>query len=371
MSVGELIEVDPGTLVIGANVRTRKRTDDKAFRASIKERGVQEPITAHRTEAGELVVLRGQRRAVVAAEVGLARVPVRVVDVPAEADRIIDQIGENVHRAAMGQDELADAVEQLTLLGLSVAAIARRTAMPRNTVQAAQAVVGSQAGRAKLVEHNLTIEDAAIFAEFGGDPEAVEVSERALQRGEPLKHTAQRLRDQAAEKAAQMSEVLRLRAQGLPVLDPDAQESRTWRRCALENLRRADGQQVPEAEWPTVPGAAVVVRRDWDSEQDDDPAWTAVWVCTDPAAAGLHHYWDNPTRATPTGAAPTDGAAAQEAARAQRRKVIANNRAWRSAETVRRDWLRVFQGPARPRPAARNRSSPEPYSPARPACGAP
>jgi ParB family chromosome partitioning protein len=66
-----------------------------------------------------------------------------------------------------------------------------------------------------------------------------------------------------------------------------------------------------------------------------------VWVCTDPAAAGLHHYWDNPTPATtPTGA--TDEAAVQEAARAQRREVIANNRAWRSAETVRREWLREF-----------------------------
>ena len=60
--VGHLYEVDPGTLKIGANVRTDPRPDAKEFAASIKTRGVLEVISAYVDPDGGLTVLRGQRR---------------------------------------------------------------------------------------------------------------------------------------------------------------------------------------------------------------------------------------------------------------------------------------------------------------------
>ncbi len=69
-TVPELLDIDPALLKIGKNVRVNTRIDAKEFAASIKARGVLEVITTCRDDDGDLVVLRGQRRAVVAAQVG-------------------------------------------------------------------------------------------------------------------------------------------------------------------------------------------------------------------------------------------------------------------------------------------------------------
>lgn len=168
MSDVELIEVDPATLTVGANVRTDTHHDAREFAASIKARGVLEVITAYRDEDGHLVVLRGQRRTVVATEVGTpsSTVPVRVLPHPNEADRITDQISENVHREAMNQREVCDGLEQLALLGVSAAQIAKRTGLARPTVKAALAVAGSESAKEAMTQEALTLDQAAILAEF-------------------------------------------------------------------------------------------------------------------------------------------------------------------------------------------------------------
>ncbi len=100
--VEELLFLDPAVITIGANVRT-DLPDAKEFVRSIKERGVIEPVTVYRDDEDGYVCLRGQRRTVTAAQVGTPTglIPVRVVAKPADADRITDQMVENIHRAAM------------------------------------------------------------------------------------------------------------------------------------------------------------------------------------------------------------------------------------------------------------------------------
>lgn len=362
--VGHLYEVAPGDLQIGTNVRADTRADAKEFAASVRARGVLVAIDAHVGEAGALVVLRGQRRALVAAQVGTptGTVPVRVVPAPDEADRITDQLVENLHRATMHERETRDAVEQLALLGVPVAQIVKRTALARPVVTAALAVAGHEASKARMDAQDMTLEQAAIFAEFEDDPEAVAALERAWDnpwQRPRLEHVAQRLRDEAAERTAIRAEVERLRAEGLPVLDPE-QVPADAARLHLGDLLDQDGQPVPAEQWPTTPGAAVLVTVQWTDpdqnsedgddedageEPDDEPrqVFVPVWICTDPAAAGLHHRWHG----TPGTTEPEkdDDARAQaeqarrEAESAERRRVLANNAAWRSAETVRRQWL--------------------------------
>jgi hypothetical protein len=130
---GELLHLDPATLTIGTNVRTETHTDAKQFARSIRERGVLEVITAYRDQAGQLVVLRGQRRTIVATQVGTptGTVPVRVVAAPVEGDRIVDQLAENLHRHVIGHADVLAGIEQLSLVGLSAAQIAKRTALRR------------------------------------------------------------------------------------------------------------------------------------------------------------------------------------------------------------------------------------------------
>ena len=362
----EFLNLDPADIIIGTNVRADLRPDHKEFRKSIKERGVLEAVTVYRNEHGQYVLLRGQRRTVTAAEVGTPTglIPARVVPQPADADRIGDQMVENIHRAGMREAEIVAGVEQLALLGVSAAQIAKRTSIDRPTVNAALAVTKADQTRNRLDSGDLTLEEAAIFAEFEHDPEAVQRLENNKRWGRSLAHESQRLRDEAAERDADAAEVERLRAEGLPVLSAEevAEADEVLR---IERLVTEDGEPLPEEEWPNVPGARVNVVKEWvypedaydeesevgTDEQNDDyePAepyqqYMPVWVVTDLAASGLRRRGGGSGRSTTTTDSGDEGESEEEAEarREERRRVIANNKAWASAETVRREWLTGF-----------------------------
>jgi len=367
--VEEFLHLDPATIIIGMNVRT-DLPDAKDFRKSIKERGVLEAITVYRDGEGQYVCLRGQRRTVTATEVGTPTglIPARVVPKPDDADRIGDQMVENIHRAGMRETEIVAGVEQLALLGVSAAQIAKRTSLARPTVNAALTVSKAEQTRAKYEAGDLTLEQAAIFAEFEHDEAAIERLERAraTRWGDSVEHVAQKLRDEAAERAAYDAEVERLRAEGLPVLSSqEADEADGSPR--LEDMRTPEGEPVPVEQWPNLPGVAVIVTEDWEypepehddestDDGDDETTYEAeydepvkvygqTWVVTDIEASGLVHRSrigrdDNLDETTDEPSDEDDAAA--EARREERRLVIANNKAWASAETVRREWLAGF-----------------------------
>lgn len=356
----EFLYLDPAAIIIGTNVRTDLRPDHKEFRKSIKERGVLEAVTVYRNEDGQYALLRGQRRTVTAAEVGTPTglIPARVVPQPADADRIGDQMVENIHRAGMREAEIVAGVEQLALLGVSAAQIAKRTSIDRPTVNAALVVTKADQSRNRLDSGDLTLEEAAIFAEFEHDPEAVERLENAKRWRRSLAHEAQRLRDEAAEREADAAEVERLRAEGLPVLSAEEVEEAD-EVLRIERLVTEDGEPLPEEEWPNVPGARVHVVKEWvypedeydeeseDGDESEDEAsehyqqYVPVWVVTDLAASGLRRRGVSGS----TSADSSDEGESEEQAEArreERRRVIANNKAWASAETVRREWLATF-----------------------------
>lgn len=351
----EFLYLAPAAIIIGTNVRTDLRADHKEFRKSIKERGVLEAVTVYRNEDCQYVLLRGQRRTVTAAEVGTPTglLPARVVPQPADADRIGDQMVENIHRAGMREAEIVAGVEQLALLGVSAAQIAKRTSIDRPTVNAALVVTKADQSRNRLDSGDLTLEEAAIFAEFEHDPEAVERLENAKRWRRSLAHEAQRLRDEAAEREADAAEVERLRAEGLPILSAEevAEADEVLR---IERLVTEDGESLPEEEWPNVPGARVQVVKEWvypededdEEHEDDEPAepyqqYVPVWVVTDLDASGLRRRGGG---SSSTASADEGGESEEEAEarREERRRVIANNKAWASAETVRREWLTGF-----------------------------
>ena len=380
----EFVYLDPGSIIIGSNVRT-DLPDAKEFRRSIKERGVLEAVTVYRNDEGQHVCLRGQRRTVEAASVGTPTglIPARVVAKPEEADRIVDQMVENIHRAGMRETEIVAGVEELTLVGVSAAQIAKRLSVPRPTVNAALAVTKADQSRNRLDSGDLTLAEAAIFAEFEHDPEAVERLERRLRWGHGLDHEAQRLRDEATERAEYAAEGERLRGDGLPVLTAEEATEVQATAVAIEDLRTPEGEPVPVEDWASVTGAAVILTEEWDypepattdsadgdsdetdeqtdeqtdedaEEEDPEPVkvFTATWVVTDVEASGLIYGSRSHGSASDLGSnegagAASDGADAAraeeaEAKRQERRTVIANNKAWVSAETVRRDWLAGF-----------------------------
>lgn len=343
---GELLDVDPGQLIVGANVRTDVQVS-KDFERSIEARGVIEAVTAWRDDDGRLVVDRGQRRTVTAARVGTptGTIPVRVIERPVDSDRLIDQITENIHRADMPERDLVDGIEQLSLLGVSASQITKQVALPRRTVTTVLAVAQTGEARERYAAGTLTLDEAALFAEFDGDAEALAQLSAAAERHVPLTHVTQRIRDERAEVAAVVSEVERLRESGLPVLDLE-QTPEDLHGVMACHMRDSEGQKIEEDQWPSIVGAALAVYTDWIRQTSTDDGnettdWVhgpvSTWVVTDPEAAGLTHYSEI---APDPDKSDEQIEAEEEAAREERRLVRENNAAWRAAEKVRREWLR-------------------------------
>ena len=366
------VQVDPRTVEVGPNVRLDPRLD-QPFLASVRERGVLEPVLLYRAEDGTLTVLAGQRRTLAARETGLASIPAVVSDTPpADADRLVDQYVENEHRAALTNSERITAVEQMALAGLSEHQIAKRTGTDKATIHAAKVAASSPASREAADQ--LTLDQAATLAEFDDDPQAVATLLSAAERGYGFDHAAQRLRNDRAETAARAALALELTAQGVTVIDrPGYDDPAT----PLDHLTDPAGNPITPDGHTTCPGHAAFVAYQWhyttpdddptDQDADDDDladgedegdggvGWSAptreqvlaaTYVCTDPDRHG-HRPCPGYGPRTSSGVPEKKRAAdmtdtERETARAERRRVIESNKAWKAATDVRRDWLQTF-----------------------------
>ncbi|MFF0818406.1 ParB/RepB/Spo0J family partition protein [Rhodococcus sp. NPDC003318] len=359
-----LVHIDPTELLVDINIRGSLRlTAD--FLASIAEQGVIQPPTAVRTADGALRVRTGHRRTAAAVQAALPTIPVLVIgdeatDDAATIDRLVAQWSENEHRTGLAEADKLDTIEQLSLLGVSAAQIAKRTKTQRRDVDAALAITGNADARRRL-DDGLTLDQAAAFAEFEGDEDAARQLEFGIRAGR-LDHTVQRLRDRRAEAEARRAAAADYIAQGITNLDsrPSTYSSpaRALDRLVTEagdpaTIENVDNEHlVVYMEQETTYHLAETGDEidyddiDFEAETGEDAeegythhdaaeertTWTPEFYCLDPAAAGLREPGHS-------GGAATDDDG-KEAARAERRRVIANNKAWGSAETVRMDWLK-------------------------------
>lgn len=215
-----LVMADPAVLLLADNVRVDARLD-KPFVASVRDHGVLVPIVAHRTTDGALRVLYGARRTLAAVEAGRPQVPVYVVDVPEEGKarevfRLVRQLAENDHRDPLRDAERVAAFQQLSLLGLTAKAIARRVHRRVGEVRAGLAVAGSETAAGALDRYDLTLAHASVLAEFDGDQAAVkELTDTARTDPDRFDHLAQRLRVKRATDAARATLTAELTAAGV------------------------------------------------------------------------------------------------------------------------------------------------------------
>lgn len=225
-------------------------------------------MIVHRDDTDRLTVLYGQRRTLAAVEVGRESIPVHVVATPEEADRIIDQMAENDHRAALATTERLAAFEQLTSLGLSAAQIAKRTATKRAEVDTALTVMGSEMAKRSTARWDfLTLDQAAAIAEFDDDPETVKALVAAAQTGQ-FEHVAQRARDKRDEAAQVAAAVSELTEAGVTVVEPMRWDDATAHQ--LDYLRDADGQPITTESHAQCPGHAayLTLEEDWIEDED-------------------------------------------------------------------------------------------------------
>lgn len=369
----DIQDLDPTTLLVDVNIRHDNRLD-KDFVASIRDHGVLQPIVAVRTAEGGIRVRLGHRRTLAAVEAGRATVPVIVVgdevtDDAGQIDRLVCQYAENAHRTGLSGTERLDVVAQLAAFGVSAAQITKRTRMPRAEVNAALTVTGSDLATAATARYEfLTLEQAAVIAEFDSDEDVVTALVAAAKTG-GFDHVAQRARDQREEREAIAVVEQTLTANGLHVVSREITRGKADR---LDSLTDDPDTKAPLTAdtHAACPGHAAYITETWvpapltrdddsdptgdgpddqdvDAEdtEDDEPdgsfQYLPVYVCTDPEAHGHHQrYTYGGAQQRKTAAGMTDDE--RETARAERCRVITNNKSWESAEKVRRSWLATF-----------------------------
>ncbi|MBS3177726.1 MULTISPECIES: ParB/RepB/Spo0J family partition protein [unclassified Pseudoclavibacter] len=326
---GTLEHVAPADLVIEENVRqSAPLTPD--FIRSIKENGVITPVLAHRRD-GVLVVRAGQRRTLAAREAGLQTIPVYTVEADDElTERIVLQLVENDQREELTTGERVESYKQLELAGLKLHMIVKRTGAKRETVKTALAVAHSDAASRITDEHQLTLEQAAALVEFEDDAEVLATLTDVVSRTPgQFEHELQRQRDERARRQIHAAAQEKLREQGFEILDDrPSYSSSSW--LETYQVSREDGGRVSAEHLVGVPGVAV-----------------HVVVYRGREAANVEYFLPVPV---PEGFKTNSGAAAatkgpmNDEQLEERRTVIANNKAWDSAETVRRAWLSEFLG---------------------------
>ncbi|QHK22508.1 ParB/RepB/Spo0J family partition protein (plasmid) [Pseudarthrobacter psychrotolerans] len=314
--------LDPATLTVDTNVR-KDAALTPAFIASIKEHGVLEPVIAHRKDDGAVHVLMGQRRTLAAVEANRPLVPVMVTDSPEEAERIVTQVVENIQRAELTQADEADAYHQLSLIGVSAAAIAKKTGRTRTTVESALKAKSTDSGSAALGK-GYTIEAALILAEFESDEDAVEELESVI-RAEPdmLAHVTQQLRDRRDRAAALAALRAELEAAGTTVVetagyDEDSENVR------VTSLNRADGEPATEED-----ANAVAITTAYNGTHSTAPV-VAGWK--DLGFTLRYSYGSSSANKGPM----------TEEQKAERKTLIQNNKLMQSGTTVRREYVKTL-----------------------------
>lgn len=327
--VPRLEEVDPRALLVDQNVRTTVNLP-RDFVDSIREHGVVQPIVCvDATDAQDASALRvryGQRRTLGAIEAERATVTVLVTDEATldEADRIARQMIENGKREGLTTADTLAGYEQMAAFGLSADEIAKRASAPQAEVVAALATAASKLARKASERYDfLTLDQAATVAEFEKDKDAVATLIKVAQQGGAFEHTAQRLRDKRAYDQAVAELTKELKKAKVQIVDHPGYYERLV--TPISKLTHG-GNPLTEVAHANCPGRAAFIGDSHGPERVQ-----AVHVCTDPKTHGHKKVREG---------GPVQPLSEDE--KRQRAEVRENNAAWRSAEAVRRRWLRDF-----------------------------
>jgi ParB family transcriptional regulator, chromosome partitioning protein len=292
---------------------------------SIGEHGVLQPIGVLRTSDGELVLRFGDRRRKACIELG-RQVPAIVLDgtagtTEAEISRIFEQLDENDNREDLTAGDRATAVAALFELGADARTVARRTGLGKDAIAAARKAAASETARTLAAQYPVTLEQAAVIAEFDDDAEtAAQLARAAQDNPGQFDHFAEQARGDRADAAMIAARTAELTAQGITVTD-----QRLSYEHLLDYLNGPDGSQLTPESHKNCPGAVVLLRM-WGY---DDRKVEETWYCTDPGKYGhkKRRGYGEPEKNP-------------EEAAAERKKVVEGNKAWRAATAVRQRWLR-------------------------------
>ena len=331
ISVAEL-SAHPGNVRADLNLSAE-------FLASIASEGVRIPLLVTPAASGGWRVIEGHRRLAAAVQAGLAEVPCHI-----DPGRTEDEAGQYVDMLLANSDAYRTnftVLEEAAALFAAHEAGASRTRLRKATgrtpaqVKAALAAGGLPAetkAKAAELNHEVTLDDLALLAEFEGDQDATDRLLACMDYGYGLEHVAERIRQDRAEAAEHAKIRADIEAAGVAVTDrlPDGA-------AQLDSLSD-DGQDLTPESHAACPGHGATFA-----------SWNLLhpqYYCASPAEHGHASRWVTSTRsadadAASPGSSPA-GSGQPQSDRAQdpsRRLVMNGNKAWQAAAQVRHRWL--------------------------------
>ena len=330
--------VNPEYLQAGENVRRDLRAG-KGFLETVRAHGVVKDIDVYVTLTG-LVVLDGHRRLDAALALHLESVPVRVVRVDDEAERIASQLMVNDEAEHCNSTERADAIQQLVLLGVPAQDL-RRRGIRGEEVAAARAVASApQAVRQAAVERpQIDLVGLGHLAELASDavedsPVVAKAVADAIERPEQVEHIVARARAEAEEERILADKRAELEAQGIRAFEDAREWSLYDKGQRLDSLVDDHGEVLTEATHSSCPGHAAVVYPavTWEGDQRKVTGTRVAFWCDDWRAHGHRNRWARNTSGATSGPMEEE----QRKARAEK---IRRNKAMDAANGVRRQWI--------------------------------
>ncbi|WP_307799737.1 ParB/RepB/Spo0J family partition protein [Micromonospora antibiotica] len=277
---------------------------------------------------GPYLIVDGEQRYWSAIEANQEYVPAIIRDDLAENREQLISMLRQVHRKDPTATQQARGIQQLALDGMDDNDIARRTGYDREQVRAGRQLATLDKNTTDRTHAlGLDLTQVAALAQFADRPDWIEhLLEQAEEGPFAFARAVERTRRTRAALDAQTSRHAALTEAGIATLATrPAYADSTVKE--VTDLRDADGQRIDAETHLECPGHAVFL-----SIEHDELTETAY--CTSWHANGhtLPAYLTPSTRSGPM----------SEQEKAERRRVIENNKAMDIANTVRREWLTTF-----------------------------
>jgi ParB family transcriptional regulator, chromosome partitioning protein len=327
-----LRSVDPATLLDNPNNARRPHRDRDGLAPSIGALGILNPLLVRQLEDGRLEIIAGERRKYSAIKAGLSTIPVFVRDDLSPLHQIAGMLVENHDRDGLSPTEEAVAIAQLAgFEGTTQRDITSMTGIKAGVVRSALKVAASEVATAIGERHDLNLDQLMVLAEFDADTEAVkELTVTALKDPNRFDHVVAQLRRDRDDRAAYEIAGRQVTDSGVSLVELEngcwLPDGAAW----LSELVGPDGSgTLTPGKHRKCPGHAGAVREAGDGCE-------VAYLCLDPVGEG--HIAQRKDRLSAT-EVTSDGPGMTDEQKAERRHVVANNKAWEVATPVRRTYV--------------------------------
>ncbi|WP_435125922.1 ParB N-terminal domain-containing protein [Micromonospora tulbaghiae] len=290
-------------------------------------RGLLAPVIVTPLDDDTYLIIDGEQRYWSAVEAEQEYIPAIVRDdLAGNREQIISMLRQ-VHRKDPTAAQVSRGIQQLALEGMSDKEIARSTGYHPEQVKAGRCVAALDKHTAERTHAlGLDFTQAAALAEFTDEPDTIETLLQEAEDAGPFAfaRAVEQARSARNAREAEATRRAELTAAGVTLLTehPRYHDAKVKE---ISDLRDAEGQRITAEDHSACPGHAVLLYLAYDHRL------TERNYCTDWRKHGhtQYSYGTNVARSSPM----------TEEQKAERRRVIENNKLMEAANTVRREWL--------------------------------